>query len=196
MIKGLYTSASGMLPQVKKREITANNVANAGVTGFKKDRLFTKELSRAEIRQIKTKPDWQKAMVNSTFVDYSPGVFDRTGNPLDMAIDGDGFFQLQYPDGSTVYSRDGAFKISGEGRVVISDGFFLLPEVSIPDGAVSITVGIDGVMAVLIFGQDEPVEVGQIESARSINPAGLNALGRNLYQVTRRTNRGIHKSKK
>lgn len=122
MIKGLYTSASGMLPQVKKQEITANNVANAGATGFKKERLFTKELNRAEIKQIKTKSDWERPMATSTFVDYSPGVFDHTGNPLDIAIDGDGFFTLKLEDGTIALTRAGSFEVNADGVMSFPGG--------------------------------------------------------------------------
>jgi len=141
MIKGLYTSASGMLPQVKKQEITANNVANAGATGFKKDRLFTKELNRAEIKQIKTKSDWERPMATSTFVDYSPGVFDRTGNALDLAIDGDGFFTLKLEDGTTALTRAGSFEVNADGIMSFPGGAILQGEggdIQIGNGQVTI----------------------------------------------------------
>lgn len=151
MIKGLYTSASGMLPQVKKQEITANNVANAGTTGFKKDRLFTKELGRAELRQIKTKSDWEQPMATNTFVDFEPGVFDRTGNPLDLAIDGDGFFTLQLPDGTTGITRAGSYEVNADGVIQFPGGAILMGEsgpIQVNNGKISIAatgeVDVDG----------------------------------------------------
>ena len=111
MIKGIYTSASGMLPQVKKQEITANNVANAASTGFKKDRLFTKELTDAEQKNLKTNADWIKPMVSKVFVDHSPGVFERTGNPLNLAINGDGLFTIQLSDGQVAVTRAVALEV-------------------------------------------------------------------------------------
>ncbi|MEW5994977.1 MAG: flagellar basal-body rod protein FlgG, partial [Candidatus Zixiibacteriota bacterium] len=117
---------------------------------------------------------------SATIRQYSEGSLSLTGNPLDLAIEGDGFFQVQYPDGTTAYTRDGAFKLSGDGRIVTSDGFFLLPEVTVPEDATHISVGTDGVIEALIAGEEEPTEIGQIELARFINPAGLMAIGRNL----------------
>jgi len=108
----------------------------------------------------------------------------QTGNPMDLAISGNGFFQIQMPDGNTAYTRDGTFKISAEGEVVNSDGFMMLPEVSIPEDATSISVSIDGEISVLIAGTPEPQVVGNIEAARFVNPAGLSAVGHNLYVQT------------
>ncbi|MDH4156008.1 MAG: flagellar hook-basal body protein [candidate division Zixibacteria bacterium] len=135
MIKGLYTSASGMLPHLKREEITANNIANAGTPGFKKDRLFTKELTRAQIKIARPKSDWQKPMVNKVFTDFGPGVFDKTDNPLHLAIDGDGFFTLLLEDGGMALTRSGSF-------VVNSDGYL-----AVPGGA-------------LVMGEGGPIEVG------------------------------------
>lgn len=165
MIKGLYTSASGMLPQVKKQEITANNVANAGAAGFKKDRLFTKELSRAEIKQIKTKSDWERPMATSTFVDYSPGVFDRTGNPLDLAIDGDGFFTLRLEDGTTALTRAGSFEINSSGIISFPGGAILQGEGGdLQVGNGKITIAATGEVAVNDFavGRIIPVTVDDV----------------------------------
>ena len=142
MIKGIYTSASGMLPQVKKQEITANNVANAGATGFKKDRLFTKELTEAEKKSFSTKADWVKPMVSDVFVDHTPGVFDRTGNPLNLAINGDGFFSIQLPDGSTALTRAGTFEVNSDGVIAFPGGAVLLGDggpIQVGTGKITIT---------------------------------------------------------
>jgi flagellar basal-body rod protein FlgG len=120
----------------------------------------------------------------STVRQYSTGDLQMTGNPLDMAISGDGFFQVQLPDGTTGYTRDGAFKISAEGEIVTSDGYFLLPQISIPEDATSVSIGVDGTIDVMQFGQEEPTNVGQIELARFVNPAGLLAKGRNILVPT------------
>jgi len=142
VIKGIYSSASGMLPQVKKQEITANNVANAAATGFKKDRLFTKELTEAEKKSLKTNVDWIKPMVSKVFVDHSPGVFDRTGNPLDLAINGDGFFSIQLPDGSSSLTRAGAFEVNSDGVIAFPGGAVLLGDggpIQVGTGKVTVT---------------------------------------------------------
>jgi flagellar basal-body rod protein FlgG len=101
-----------------------------------------------------------------------------------MAIDGDGFFQVQMPDGTLAYTRDGSFKLTGEGRFATSDGYYLEPDLSIPEDAISIAIGYDGRVAVIQADSTEPTEVGQIELARFVNPAGLSALGHNLFQET------------
>jgi flagellar basal-body rod protein FlgG len=120
----------------------------------------------------------------STARQFEGGTLEPTGSPLDMAIEGDGFFQVQYADGTTVYTRDGSFNMGPDGRLVNGDGFYLDPEITIPEDAVSVSIGVDGTIQVMQFGQDEPTDVGQIELARFVNPAGLSAIGRNLYRIT------------
>ena len=134
-----------MLPQVKKQEITANNVANAGATGFKKDRLFTKELTEAEKNGIDIRADWIKPMVSNVFVDHSPGVFDRTGNPLNLAIDGDGFFTLQLPGGVKALTRAGAFEVNSDGVIAFPGGCRPL------DAKTPLTYPVAGALAVAII---------------------------------------------
>jgi len=126
MIKGIYRSAAGMLPRVKKQEAIANNIANAGTTGFKKDIAFNRELSRADARLKPQKVDWQQTLENKVHVDFAPGAFDKTDNPLDLAIDGDGFFTLQADDGSTVLTRSGSFVVDSEGFLAFPGGFRLV----------------------------------------------------------------------
>jgi len=120
----------------------------------------------------------------ATVREFSVGDFQQTGNALDLAISGNGFFQITMPDGTTSYTRDGAFKISADGQVVNADGFYLYPEITIPEDATSVSVGINGEVSVLLVGNDEPQTIGQIELARFINPAGLSAVGHNLYNQT------------
>lgn len=172
MIKGLYTSASGMLPQVKKQEITANNVANAGTAGFKKERLFTKELTRAEIKQVKTKSNWERPMATSTFIDYSPGVFDRTGNPLDLAIDGDGFFTLKLEDGTTALTRAGSFEVDANGVISFPGGAALQGESGeIQVGSGIVTVAATGDVSVNGFAVDRIVPV-TVDDVTKLTKAG------------------------
>ncbi len=154
MIKGIYTSASGMIPHVKKQELAANNLSNASTSGFKKDSLFTRQLSQAEKKVRAQQADWIQPMVDQVYTDFSPGVFDRTGNALDLAIDGDGFFQLETPDGQTVLTRSGSFTVNPEGQVVFPGGARLVGEggpVEVGDGTVSVSftgeVQVDGLTA-------------------------------------------------
>lgn len=128
MIKGIYRSASGMLPNMDKQDAIAHNIANAGTTGFKKNILFVKELARAEGKLRPKKSDWEKTVGTYIKVDQTSGAFDKTDNPLDLAIDGDGFFTLQAADGSTVLTRSGAFVVDNEGFLAFPGGFRLVGE--------------------------------------------------------------------
>jgi flagellar basal-body rod protein FlgG len=112
------------------------------------------------------------------------GDFDQTTNPLDVAIEGDGFFQVTLPDGNTAYTRAGALKLDAAGTVVTSEGDPLSPQITIPQGAESITIGNDGTVSVLLPGQSAPSQVGQIQTVRFANPAGLRAQGSNLFRET------------
>ena len=107
-----------------------------------------------------------------------------TENPLDLAIDGNGFFQIIMPDGTRAYTRDGTFKLSAEGQLVTSDGLLLEPEISLPLDTVSINISSDGVVSALVVGSTEPEVIGQLELAKFVNPAGLKSIGRNLYLQT------------
>lgn len=113
---------------------------------------------------------------------FSEGNINQTGNELDIAIEGDGFFQIQMPDGTTTYSRAGAFKRDDQGRVVTSDGYPMLPELVVPSNATSISIGNDGTVSVTQAGQTSPTNIGNIQLATFSNPSGLTALGRNLFQ--------------
>src|SRR3712207_5520405 len=112
------------------------------------------------------------------------GAFSTTDNPLDLAIEGEGFFQVKRPDGTTGYTRAGNFSLSADGKIVTSDGLPLQPEISVPEGAPSITIGVDGTVSAQLQGETQPTELGKIEIARFVNPSGLNALGGNVYAET------------
>ncbi|MDZ4722891.1 MAG: flagellar hook-basal body protein [candidate division Zixibacteria bacterium] len=142
MIKGMYRSASGMIPRVNKQQIIANNIANVGTAGFKKDTMFTRELSKAEQKVIPKKTDWEQPMVDKVHVDYSPGIFDKTDNPLDLAIEGDGFFKLEASDGSVALTRSGTFQVDSAGFLAYPGGFRLSSEsgpIQVGDGKVVIS---------------------------------------------------------
>ncbi|MBU8934561.1 MAG: flagellar hook-basal body protein [candidate division Zixibacteria bacterium] len=171
MIKGIYTSASGMLPNIKRQELTAHNVANAATPGYKKDSLFTRELSRAEQRQKVTRSDWERPLEDVIYTDYAAGMFDRTGNPLDLAIDGDGFFSLELEDGSTALTRNGSFSVNKEGMLAAPGGGIVVSEggaIEIGNGKVSVShtgeVQVDGV----VMGQITPVTVEDVQQLEKI----------------------------
>jgi flagellar basal-body rod protein FlgG len=195
MMRSLWTAASGMNGQQYNIDTIANNLANVNTTGFKKSRVDFQDLLYQSIRYAGS-PVTEGAQIPTgiqmghgvrtvaTQKIFTQGTFRQTDNPLDLVIENDGFFQVLLPDGQVAYTRDGAFKLDGNGRVVTSDGFFLEPEIVIPEDAVEVTVGADGTVSVTIPGSTEPVFLRQIELARFINPAGLQSWGRNLYMAT------------
>ncbi|MDF1543633.1 MAG: flagellar basal-body rod protein FlgF [bacterium] len=178
MIKGLYSSASGMLPSVKRQEVLANNISNASTPGYKKDRLFTTELTRAEKKQLPTQSDWVNPMANDIFVDFEQANFDRTGNPLDMAIDGEGFFTLQLEDGQQVLTRSGSFTVDESGYLSFPGGALVMGEggpIQVGDGKISVgqtgEIESDG----LAVGRIVPVTVDDLQK--------LEKIGSSLYAV-------------
>ena len=195
MIKAMRTAASGMVSQQMNVDNIANNLANMNTTGYKKSRIEFQDVLYQKYRRAGTASAVGANVPAelaigygtrpvATVREYSVGDLMQTGNPLDLAITGPGFFQLQHPAGGTVYTRDGGIKLSADGRLVNSDGYFLLPEISIPEDATSIAIGKDGSVQVMQVGSDTPTEVGQLELARFVNPAGLSAIGRNLLEMT------------
>ncbi len=195
MIKAMRTAASGMAAQQMNVDNIANNLSNVNTTGFKKSKLQFQDVLYQNYRRAGTATAVGSqtpvgldvgygTKAAATVREFSTGDLSHTGNALDLAIEGDGFFQIQMPDGSTAYTRDGTFKLSAEGQIVTTDGYYLLPEVSIPEDAVSVSVGTDGTIEVQQYGQDSPTEVGQIELARFMNSAGLASVGRNLALQT------------
>ncbi len=192
MMRSLWTAGTGMKGQQTNMDVISNNIANVNTTGFKKYRVDFQDLMYQNMRaagtntgddnnQVPTGVDLGHGVkVAATQRVYLQGAFQETGNTLDMAIQNDGFFQINMPDGTIAYTRDGSFKKDETGRVVTSDGYTLEPAITIPDDATSVTISPDGRVSVTIAGQNEPDEIGQIELARFINPAGLVAIGQNL----------------
>lgn len=195
MIKAMNTAATGMVAQQMNIDNIANNLANVNTTGFKKGRIEFQDILYQNYRRagmasavgavIPVNLDiGHGARAVSNTRQFANGPVMVTGNPTDLSIAGDGFFQIQMPDGTTSYSRDGSFRVSGEGDFVTSDGFLMTPNITVPENATSLAVGIDGQVSVLVAGDEVPQQIGQIEIARFINPAGLSATGHNLYIET------------
>jgi len=195
MIKAMSTAATGMVAQQTSIDNIANNLANVNTTGFKKARVEFQDILYQNFRKAGTASAIGATIpVNldvgygtravATSREFSPGSVTITQNATDMAIAGNGFFQIRMPDGTTAYSRDGAFKLSADGQMVTSDGFIMTPEVIIPEDATDLSIGLDGQVSVLVIGNDVPQQIGQIELARFINPAGLSAVGHNLLRET------------
>jgi flagellar basal-body rod protein FlgG len=195
MIKALRTAATGMEAQQMNVDTIANNLANVNTGGFKKSRIEFQDILYQKIKGAGGTTMGEATAPTSLEVGFgtqpaatqrlfSEGNITPTGNALDLCIEGDGFFQISMPDGSTAYTRDGAFKLSADGKIVTTDGFFLYPEITIPSDATQISIGVDGKMTVQIVGANEPQEIGQLELVKFINPAGLEAMGHNLFKQT------------
>ncbi len=194
MMRALWTAASGMEAQQLNIDVISNNLANVNTTGFKKSRADFQDLmyqtlkttgapstSSTQTVGIQVGLGTTPAAVTKVF---TAGNITQSGNDLDLAIEGDGFFQIQMPDGSTSYTRAGSFKKDGQGRVVNSDGYPLIPEIVVPANASKITIGADGTVSVIQSGQSSPTTLGNIQLASFSNPSGLFSLGHNLYQQT------------
>ncbi len=195
MIRSLYSAATGMIAQQTQIDTTTNNIANVNTIGYKKQRAEFADLmyQTMEYAGTATSNTTQSPTgiqvglgVRPTAVAkmFSQGNFKETGNNLDMAIAGNGFFQIQLPNGNTAYTRNGSFKIDQDGTVVNSDGYPLIPETVIPEDTTNISIGSDGTVTVLQAGQTQANEIGQIQLANFINPAGLHSMGDNLYMNT------------
>ena len=195
MIRALWTAASGMQSQQLNIDVIANNLANVNTTGFKKSRPDFQDLMYQNMKSVGA-PSTSSTQIPSgiqiglgskaasvTKV-FSAGSMTQTGNDLDLAIEGDGFFQIHMTDGTTTYTRDGSFKKDSQGRIVNSDGYPLTPEMVIPTNASKVTIGNDGTVSVLQAGQSTPTTIGTIQLATFSNPSGLSSLGHNLYQPT------------
>jgi flagellar basal-body rod protein FlgG len=174
-------------------DVVANNLANVNTAGFKKSRADFQDLMYQNLKTtgapstnstqipagIQIGLGSKAAAVNKIF---TAGNITQSGNELDLAIEGEGFFQVKLPDGSTAYSKAGAFKKDSTGKIVTSDGYSLVPEIVIPNNATKTTIGNDGTVSVQQAGQTAPTSVGTIQLATFSNPAGLSSMGHNLYQ--------------
>ncbi len=193
MIGALNTAATGMEAQQILIDIIANNLANVNTTGFKKSRGNFQDLLYRTLRAPGTSvaagfesPTGLQIGQGTRAVDtqriFSQGQYKNTQNPLDLAIEGAGFFQVQSPTGETLYTRSGSLKTDGQGQVVTGDGYILDPALTIPADATAVTIGEDGTVSVQLAGQNEAQEVGTIQLATFVNPAGLLAMGRGYYK--------------
>ena len=194
-MRALWTAASGMQAQQLTLDVVANNLANVQTAGFKRSRVDFQDLvyetlqapgaSSAQGQEIPSGfqiGHGSRAVATQRL--FIKGDLQQTGNALDLAIEGDGFFQVTLPSGEIGYSRAGTFKKNSTGLLVTSDGFALQPQITIPQDATNVIVGVDGIVSVTIAGQTQPQQVGTVELARFINPAGLLSQGRNIFLPT------------
>lgn len=196
MIQALYTAASGMLAQQMNVDTISNNLANVSTTGFKKMRVDFQDLLYNTIKPAgapPTAPGVQSPVPIQIGEGVRPIATPRiffqgetvsTDNPLDLMIEGDGFFQVLQADGSIAYTRDGGWQRDSTGRIVTADGLPMEPEITIPPEATRVVVGRGGEVSVIIPGNPASESIGQIELARFLNAAGLHATGRNLFVPT------------
>ena len=195
MIRSLYSAATGMLAQQLNLDVIANNLANVNTSGYKKSRADFQDLMYQMIEEPGTEGNQRGTSPTGIQVGlgvkpaavgkiYSQGDFQSTSNPLDVAIEGDGFFEIQLPSGETAYTRNGALKLNETGILVTSDGYQLNPSITIPADAIGITVAEDGIVSVRQPNNPTPSQVGQLQTVRFQNPGGLRAKGKNLFQET------------
>jgi flagellar basal-body rod protein FlgG len=191
----LHVARTGLDAQNMRMQVIANNLANVNTTGFKRDRAEFSTLAYQLITQPGAASSAENkyavglnlgtgVSINGTARIDTQGTLTTTGNTLDMAIQGDGYFQIQMPDGRTGYTRAGNFSLSAEGKIVTGDGMPLKPEIQVPANTTSITIGADGTVSATVDGQAAPTEIGKIETARFVNAAGLLSIGNNLLTET------------
>ena len=195
MLRSLFTAATGMIAQQTQVDVTSHNIANVNTMGYKKNRAEFADLMYQVMSYAGTPTSTTTTHPTGIEVGlgvrpqaitkiHSQGYFKETGNNLDMVIAGNGFFQVQMPDGTTAYTRNGAWKLDSDGNIVNDDGLQLVPNITIPADATQISIGIDGTISVLQPGAAEMQQVGQIEIVNFINPAGLHSSGDNLFLET------------
>lgn len=195
MIRSLWISKTGLDAQQTQMDVIANNLANVSTNGFKRSRAVFEDLLYQTIRQPGAQSSQQTQLptglqlgtgvrpVATTRI-FTQGNLQQTGNPLDVAVQGNGFFQVLLPDGSSAYTRDGSFQTDSQGQLVTSSGFAVQPAITIPPNSLSVTIGRDGVVSVVRQGAAAPSQVGALQLASFTNPAGLQSFGENLYLET------------
>jgi flagellar basal-body rod protein FlgG len=192
MINSLWISKTGMEAQQTQLDVISNNLANVSTNGFKKSRAVFEDLMYQNLRQVGSNTSEQSTLPTglqiglgvrtvATSRSFSQGNLQQSNNNLDVAIQGNGFFQLTMPDGTTGYTRDGAFQIDSQGRLVTSGGLPVANGVTVPSNAISIAIATDGAVTAQIPGQTAPQSIGTITLASFINPAGLEPKGQNIY---------------
>jgi flagellar basal-body rod protein FlgG len=195
MIRSLWIAKTGLDAQQTNMDVVSNNLANVSTNGFKRSRAVFEDLLYQTLRQPGAQSSQQTQVPSglqlgvgvrpvATERIHLQGNLQKTENPLDLAVNGKGFFQILMPDGSTAYTRDGSFQVDSQGQVVTSSGYPVQPALTIPADALSVTIGRDGTVSVVQSGSPTPTQVGSLQLAGFINPAGLQSQGENLYAET------------
>jgi len=195
MIRSLWIAKTGMEGQQTKLDAISNNLANVATNGYKRAGVVFEDLMYQNLRQAGSATSEQSTLptglqlglgvrVAATSRNFSQGTLNQTSNNLDLAVEGNGFFQIQLPDGTAGYTRDGAFQLDANGQLVTQAGYPVQPGITIPANARSVSIGKDGAVSVTLPGQTAPQAVGQLQLAHFVNPAGLDPLGGNLFAET------------
>jgi flagellar basal-body rod protein FlgG len=194
-MKALWIAKTGLDAQQTRMATVSNNLANVNTTGFKKSRAVFEDLVYQNVRQAGGQQSQDTEMPSGLYVGtgsrvvateklFTQGSLVQTGNSLDVAIQGRGFFQVLMPDGSQAYTRDGSFQIDSNGQLVTASGYRVQPAINVPNNAQSITIGVDGTVTAQLPGQPAPVQVGILQTADFVNPGGLEPRGENLFLET------------
>ncbi|MGY4491257.1 flagellar basal-body rod protein FlgG [Pseudomonas sp. TE3610] len=195
MIRSLWTAKTGLEAQQAQMDVIANNLANVSTNGFKKSRAVFEDLLYQNMRQPGAQSTSQTKLPSGLQVGtgvrqvaterlHTQGNLTETDNSKDLAINGNGFFEVDMPDGTTAYTRDGSFQLDANGQMVTSNGYTLTGGITIPSTATSVSVSSDGIVSVVTSGSSTSTQVGQLNVALFINPAGLESIGQNLYLET------------
>ena len=195
MMRSLWIAKTGMEAQQTQLDTISNNLANVSTNGFKRAHAVFEDLMYQNLRQAGASSSEQTVLPTglqaglgtravATSRNFSQGSLQQSSNPLDIAIRGNGFFEVQMPDGTTGYSRDGSFQVSAQGQLVTNNGYLVQPGITIPANAQSVTIGNDGIVTVLLPGQALLQNIGQVQIAGFVNPSGLEPKGQNLFAET------------
>lgn len=195
MMRSLWISKTGMEAQQTQLDTISHNLANVSTNGFKKSHAVFEDLMYQNLRQAGANSSEQTTLPTglqlglgtravATSRSFAQGNLQQSSNPFDLAVRGNGFFQVQMPDGTTAYTRDGAFQVNAQGQLVTNNGYTVQPGITIPNNAQSVTVAADGTVTAALPGQVQPQNLGQLTIANFVNPPGLDPLGQNLYAET------------
>jgi flagellar basal-body rod protein FlgG len=195
MMRSLWISKTGMEAQQTQLDHISNNLANTATNGYKKSHAVFEDLVYQNLRQAGANSSEQTTLPTglqvglgtravATSRSFTQGNLQQSSNSLDVAVRGHGFFEINMPDGTSAYTRDGSFQVDPQGQLVTNNGYAVQPGITIPANAQSVTIGADGTVTVAVAGQAAPQNVGQLQLVNFINPAGLDPKGQNLYTET------------
>jgi len=195
MNQALWIAKTGLDAQQTRMAVISNNLANVNSTGFKRSRAVFEDLLYQNVRQVGSQSSQDTTLPSGLSLGtgvrtvateklFTQGNVTQTGNSLDIAIEGRGFFQILQPDGTVAYTRDGSFQLNSQGQIVNSSGYVLQPGLTIPNSTKSISIGQDGIVSVVTAASATPTQVGTIQLADFVNPAGLQPVGKNLFTET------------